>query len=193
MMRITGGALVGRRIEPPVSSVTRPMRDRVRQALFNILAHHDWGDDIGDVLRNANVLDAFCGTGALALESLSWGARHATLFDKDRDALTIARGNAQSLGVMGQTTILAADTLLPPKASEACDLIFLAPPYRMGLIPPALIALDQAGWFSEHPLILVETAKNEELPLPDGFIKLFDRGYGETILTFIARISELPK
>lgn len=186
-MRITGGILAGRGIESPKSTVTRPMRDRVRQALFNILAHHDWGEEIGEVLRNTHVLDAFCGTGALGLEALSWGARSATLFDKDRDALAVARQNAQKLGLVEKTTILAADTLHPPPAPVACSMIFLAPPYRMGLIPPALLALDKAGWVAPNALILAETAKNEVLAVPDGFTEIMERGYGETILRFIVR------
>ena len=63
-MRIVGGSLSGRKIEPPLSTVTRPMMDRVREALFNILAHRDWGKNVGDVFaEDVCVLDAFCGTG----------------------------------------------------------------------------------------------------------------------------------
>ena len=186
-MRITGGELVGRKIEPPLSLVTRPMMDRVRQALFNILAHHDWGRDIGNVFVGSHVLDAFCGTGALGYESLSWGSVHATLFDKDRDALNIARKNAATLGVTDKCDILSADTLAPPPAHKPCKLVFLAPPYRKGLIPPAMLALDAAGWMDKHVLIVAETAKKESLELPAGFTTLFTRGYGEPLLHFISR------
>ena len=147
-MRITGGTLSGRKIEPPLSLTTRPMMDRVRQALFNILAHHDWGPKIGDVLDQTEVLDAFCGTGALAFEALSYGASHATLFDKDRQALQVAAKNAASLGLQNKCQILLADTLQPPRAPKACKLVFLAPPYRKDLVPPAMLALDKAGWIA---------------------------------------------
>ena len=86
-MRIIGGTLSGRTFEAPSGRTTRPMLDRIRQALFNIIEHHDWGNGIGDPLAGANVMDAFCGTGALAFEALSRGAAKATLFDNDRNAL----------------------------------------------------------------------------------------------------------
>ncbi|HEU0117218.1 MAG TPA: RsmD family RNA methyltransferase, partial [Alphaproteobacteria bacterium] len=174
-MRITGGTLSGRKIEPPLSITTRPMMDRVRQALFNILAHHEWGPGIGDVFNGTNVLDAFCGTGALGFEALSYGASHATLFDKDRQALQIATKNAASLGLQKQCNIASADTLNPPRANETCQLVFLAPPYRKNLIPPALVALDAAGWIAPHALIMAETAKKETLELPEGFEIAFSR------------------
>ena len=186
-MRITGGRLAGRKIAPPLSLVTRPMMDRVRQALFNILAHHDWGHDLGNVLAGGHVLDAFCGTGALGFEALSWGSEHATLFDLDRQALTIAMQNAASLGVQTQCDIVSADTLAPPRAKNGCKLVFLAPPYRKDLIPAALVALEKAGWFAAEVLIVAETAKNEVLELPAGYQSLFRRGYGEPLLHFIVR------
>lgn len=186
-MRITGGILAGRKIEPPLSLTTRPMMDRVRQALFNILQHHDWGNEIGKVLDHTYILDAFCGTGALAYEALSHGATHATLFDRDRQALQIATQNATALGVKEHCDIVATDTLHPPKAHQKCRLVFLAPPYRKNLIPAALTALDRAGWVAPNALILAETAKKEALQLPEGFAILLSRFYGEPALHFIAR------
>ena len=184
-MRIVGGTLSGRKIEPPLSQTTRPMMDRIRQALFNILEHHDWGKDTPALFDGSHVLDAFCGTGALAFEAISRGAKQATLFDKDRQALQIATKNAASLGLAKQCGILSIDTLEPPKAKKPCQLIFLAPPYRKGLIPPAMKALKKAGWMAPHALIVAETAKRETLDVPGGFTLLFSRFYGDTGLHFI--------
>jgi len=186
-MRIVGGTLSGRKIEPPLSRTTRPMMDRVRQALFNILEHHDWGREIGNVVGSVDVCDAFCGTGALAFEALSRGALHATLFDKDKQALAIAQKNAATLGLNDKATIIMADTLYPPKAHKACKLIFLAPPYNKKLVAPALAALDQAGWMAKHVLVMAEIAKKETLELPEGFVALFSRSYGVAALHFISR------
>lgn len=188
-MRIVGGDLRGRKIEPPLSTVTRPMMDRVREALFNILAHRDWGKNIGDLFEDENlrVIDAFCGTGALAFEAISWGATHATLFDKDANALKIARQNAASLGIVDKCAIVAADATQPPQAPAPCKLAFLAPPYRKNLIPPTFAALDKAGWIAPHALIVAETAKTETLePLP-GCELILARGYGEPMLYFLVR------
>jgi 16S rRNA (guanine966-N2)-methyltransferase len=187
-MRIVGGTLSGRKIEPPLSRVTRPMMDRVRESLFNVLAHRDWGSEIGDLFSATTyALDAFCGTGALAFEALSRGAAEATLFDKDRQALDIAAKNAATLGLKDRCVIQMADALAPPRAVRPCQLVFLAPPYRKELIPPALAALDQAGWIAKHTVIVAETARKEELLLPESFTSQLQRFYGDTGLHFITR------
>lgn len=188
-MRIVGGALSGRIIEPPLSTVTRPMMDRVREALFNILAHRDWGKNIGDVFaEDVCVLDAFCGTGALGFEAISWGAGQATLFDKDMDALKIARQNAATLGITDKCQILSADVTAPPKnAGTPCKLVFLAPPYRKGLIPPAFAALDAAGWIAPHAVIVAETAKKEAFEVMADCEVVVERSYADTTLRFLKR------
>jgi 16S rRNA (guanine966-N2)-methyltransferase len=188
-MRIVGGTLSGRKIEPPLSLNTRPMMDRVREALFNILAHRDWGKYIGDIFDDENLhgIDAFCGTGALAFEAISWGATQVTLFDKDPQALKIARQNATTLGIADKCHILPADATQPPQATTPCKLVFLAPPYRKNLIAPSFAALDAAGWIAPHALIVAETAKTEKLePLP-GCELVIARSYGEPMLHFLTR------
>ncbi len=162
------------------------MTDRVREGLFNILAHHDWGAAIGDPLGGTNVLDAFCGTGALSFESLSRGAKFATLFDKDRQALLQAKENAAALGVQKQCAILPMNALSPSKATAPCQLIFLAPPYRKGLVVPALVALEKTGWIDDNALIVIETAKGEKLELPENYEVLKERLYGDTALFFVS-------
>ena len=159
--------------------------DRVRQALFNILEHHPWSPEIADLFDGSEVLDAFCGTGALAFEALSRGSSKATLFDKDREALAVATKNAAKLGLTKACHILMTDTLSPPRAKKPSKLVFLAPPYRKDLIPASMLSLKEAGWISKGTLLVAETAKKETLMAPDGFEILFARFYGDTGLHFI--------
>lgn len=186
-MRIVGGTHSGRKITPPLSRATRPMMDRVRQALFNILEHHDWGAGVPDLFAGTRVLDAFCGTGALAYESLSRGAAYATLFDIGKQARQVAEKNANDLGFGLSCSIAGVSALSPPKTREPCQLVFLAPPYRKNLIPPALIALESAGWFAPALVIVAETAKNEPFDPPSGFVISLQRFYGDTALHFLLR------
>jgi 16S rRNA (guanine966-N2)-methyltransferase len=187
-MRIVGGKLSGRKITPPVSLTTRPMMDRVRVSLFNILLHHNWGDDIGKVFDgHTHVLDAFCGTGALAFEALSHGAAFATLFDKDQEALAIAKKNAEHLKIENQCAIMMADATAPPKAKQACKLVFLSPPYRKDLIPATLPVLDKAGWISAHAIIVAEVDKKEAFAVPSGYALKLSRTYGIATLHFLLR------
>jgi len=186
-MRIIGGKLSGRTIEAPEGKTTRPMLDRIRQAVFNIIEHHDWGKTVGNPLTGVNVMDAFCGTGALAFESLSRGAKQATAFENDRNALNVATKNAEKLGLQKICQIISADTLHPPKASYECRLVFIAPPYRKGLIVPALAALDMQKWIAANALIIAETARKEALEMPAHFVAVLSRAYADTAVHFVTR------
>jgi len=184
-MRVTGGEFLGRTLKAPAGAATRPTSDRVREALFNILAHHDWGEEIGSPLEGAIVLDAFGGTAALAIESLSRGAAKAFVFDKHRNAIKAAFANVETLGLAEICTVKQADALRPYPAPQACSLIFIDPPYRKDLVVPSIQALAKAGWIAEGALLVIETAKNEtSAPLPE--IKLLlDRHYGDTSVYFV--------
>lgn len=184
-MRIIGGEYSGRKLVAPDGWTTRPMTDRVRGALFNILTHRNWGGVEGDNLEGVRVMDAFCGTGALAFEAISRGASRATLFDKDPNALKAARNNAASLGISGKCEIRSADTLRPPRATLPCQLVFIAPPYRKGLVYPAFQALLANGWIAADSVVVIETAKREILELPNGFSAQVERSYGDTTLYFV--------
>ena len=107
--------------------------------------------------------------------------------DLDSEALKIAQQNAASLGLTDKCHIQSADATKPPRATAPCKLIFLAPPYRKGLILPAFKALDAAGWVAPHAVIVAETAKKETLaPLP-GCELTVSRFYGDTALHFLSR------
>jgi 16S rRNA (guanine966-N2)-methyltransferase len=191
-MRIIGGTLSGRSLETPTGNVTRPMMDRMRETLFNVLMHRDWGFGAGRLFEDARVLDAFCGTGALAFEALSRGAVHATLLDQDAQALRIASANARSLGVERQTTVIAANTLAPPAAAHRCRVVFLAPPYHKKLVRPALLALSNVGWIAPGALIVVHIGGKEPLDLPDGYEAMLSRVYGDTALHFVTAAGPAP-
>ena len=183
-MRITGGMLKGRTLRAPEGRDTRPTADRVREALFNILTHHDWGEGLGDALEGAMVLDAFAGTGALGIEAISRGAASCIFFEKDRKALTCLKENLRLLGDGKAANVLPVDVTRPPKSTQAATLVFLDPPYHKGLIEAALAGLSAQGWIAPHALLVCETAKNESLTLPAPFTLVAERTYGDTKLWF---------
>ncbi|HET8729382.1 MAG TPA: 16S rRNA (guanine(966)-N(2))-methyltransferase RsmD [Alphaproteobacteria bacterium] len=189
-MRIVGGRRRGRRLDAPAGRDVRPTTDRVRESLFNVLAHSGWGPDGGDPVSGATVLDAFCGTGALALEALSRGAARAVLMDVGPVSLDIARRNVAHLGEGDRATVLRADATRPPPARESAGLVFLDPPYGRDLTGPALAALDAAGWLAEGCLCVVEAAKTDDPAPPTGFVALGERRYGDTKVLFWRRRTE---
>jgi len=188
-MRITGGRLKGRRLAAPAGRAVRPTTDRVREAVFNALAHGDWHDDAtdrADPLDGARVLDAFAGTGALALEALSRGAASAVLMEADGRVAAHARANAEALGEAARARLVRADATRPPapRAGEAADLVFLDPPYGRDLVAPALAALGAGGWLAPGALVVIETDRRDPEPAAECLTVLATRRYGDTAITY---------
>ncbi len=181
-MRVIGGKHRGRKLLAPEGKEVRPTSERAREALFDILAHGRLSD--GPAYEDAQVLDAFAGTGAFGLEALSRGARRVTFMEKDRQVRALLQQNVDALGETQQAAILSADATRPPRASGACSLAFLDPPYREDLAAPALKALAATGWFAAGALVIVELATREDLEAPAGFELLEERRYGAAKFVF---------
>lgn len=181
-MRIVGGKFRGRSLLGPKSDAIRPTSDRLRESLFNVLAH-----GYGDACDGARVVDLFAGTGALALEALSRGAVYAALVDQSAEARGLIRGNVDALGVSGITGLLKRDaTKLGPLAPfEPFTLMFCDPPYRRGLAELALASAHRGGWLSPEALVVVEEAADVTVGLPDGFELIERRDAGDTQLLFM--------
>lgn len=171
-MRIVAGSWRGRTLTAPPGSTTRPTADRLRQALFDMLAHAPWAGP--DTLQGATVLDAFAGTGALGLEALSRGAAAASFLERDRSALAALRANIAACRAESRCTVLAADATAPPPG-QPCTLVFLDPPYGQSLVPKALAALEARGWLAPHALIVAETGRDEPPPVAEA---LAERTHG---------------
>jgi 16S rRNA (guanine966-N2)-methyltransferase len=156
--RIIAGQWRGRNLASPAGSSTRPTSERLRQALFDMLWHAEWGGR--EWLGTQRVLDAFAGTGAMGLEALSRGAASAVFFEKDRAALAALRANVASCGA--DAIVMACDATRPPRATAPCGLIFLDPPYAAGLILRTLGALHQAGWIARAAVVVAEHPRGED-------------------------------
>ncbi len=177
-LRISGGALRGRRISGPrEGDEIRPTTGRVREAVFSMLGE----------IAGARVLDLYCGTGALAIEALSRGAARATLVDTSPG---LAADNLERLGLAERAQAVGADALdfLDRAPEDAFDLVLCDPPYgepteslRAGLERSVGRALAPGGRVviessPRHPIRL-------ELPL------LRERAYGDTLV----RVHESPE
>jgi len=180
-MRIVGGAWGGRRLAGPRSDAIRPTSDRLREALFNVLAHaHD------GAVEGARLLDLFAGTGAFSFEALSRGASHAVLVDEGAQARALIRENSDALGCNGSIRLFRRDAtkLGPVGPGDPFTLVFCDPPYGRDLAPKALASAAAGGWLADGALVLVEEAASVALALPAGFTELERRDYGETAVTF---------
>jgi len=184
-MRIIGGSHKGRSINAPAGGHTRPTSDRVRESIFNILAHSIEDFDLNQI----TVVDVFAGTGALGFEALSRGAKHATFIDFTRRALDAVKENAAILGKCKSTTVLKLDATHfspPPRAAKApCGLAFLDAPYEKELSLPALLGIVNKGWVQSGAIVIVELAAKEEIELPRQYEQLDERSYGSARVLFL--------
>jgi 16S rRNA (guanine966-N2)-methyltransferase len=184
-MRITGGLYRSRAIRAPRGQATRPTSDRVREALFGILA------SAGRV-SGARVLDLYAGTGALALEALSRGAADATLVESGRDALDVARANVASLGVQDRVRVVAANVTAATAAGllgrhGPFDLVLADPPWALvdeGRAGAALAALVASAALAPAAMVVLEHSSRTPAPDIEGLERVDTRRYGDAALAF---------
>jgi 16S rRNA (guanine966-N2)-methyltransferase len=177
-MRIVGGKFKGHSLAGPSSISTRPTSDRVRESLFNILAHGVDGFDI----EGARVMDLFAGTGALGLEALSRGAKFCQFVEESAEARGVIRRNADALGAIGLCKIWRRDaTDLGSCAPQSpFDLIFADPPYNKGLGERALQSVMAGEWLSPNGVIVLEEAEKADIKDIVGLTLIDTRSYSDT-------------
>jgi 16S rRNA (guanine966-N2)-methyltransferase len=181
-MRIVGGRLGGRALASPKSQTIRPTADRLRETLFNILAHA-YGDPVG----GGRVLDLFAGTGALGLEALSRGAAFALFIDDGAEARALIRRNVEALGLGGVSRIFRRDATRLGAAHplEPFSLAFLDPPYGRSLAERSLLSARAGHWLTPGALLIVEEAADADFAAPEGFEEIERRSYDDTELVFL--------
>jgi 16S rRNA (guanine966-N2)-methyltransferase len=182
-MRIISGKYGGRKLDVPKGRDIRPTSDKVRGSIFNALISRT---DID----GAQVMDLFCGTGALGLEALSRGAEQCLFVDKAKDSLNLARQNAHDLGADRQADFILSDaTKLRPRGGgvRACDVFFCDPPYRLELIAPSLQALLDGDWLGDEAIGVLEAEKGWSIDIPPAFDILTEKTYGDTSIVYVRK------
>jgi len=177
-MRIIAGQWRGRPIIAPKGEATRPTADRMREALFSMLASR-----LGSFEELA-VADLFAGSGALGLEALSRGAASCVFVEQDRAAVDALKANIAKLGA--KADVRAQSVLALPPAAKPYDLILMDPPYGTGAGAVALDKLGRLGWVDDATWISIETAKNETIDV-DGFTADVERVHGKGKITLLRR------
>lgn len=179
-MRIIGGERRGRKLAEVGKGGIRPLRDRVRTALF---------DTLGELVLDAFFLDLFAGTGAVGLEALSRGARHATFVDDSRQAVQLIRENIRRLGYEDRCEVINADVIVSiqklSRRGRKFDLVYVGAPYKTDLARRATMALASFCPLSQDATVVVESFHKVEMDSRYGDLLLSAiRDYGETRLRF---------
>lgn len=177
--RVITGSAKGRRLKLVPGGSTRPVMDRVKESLFNII-----GRDIYD----CTFLDLFAGTGAVGIEALSRGAAFALFVDMERIAIKTVEENLQTTQLSDRARVLRADALAmlarPPQ--EIFDFIYVAPPQYAGMWKQTLEALEaNPAWIPEGTEVIVQIDPKEKEPITLKCLEETDeRRYGNTLLWF---------
>ena len=184
-LRIIGGSARGRKLQMAPGEGTRPISDRAKESLFNLL-----GTDILDAL----VLDLFAGTGSVGIEALSRGAQQAVFVENDRQAAGTISANLAAVGFAGRGRVLRADVFihLRNEPRTGYDFIHVAPPQYHNLWAETLSALDaRPAWVNPDGVVVAQIDPREYSDLVLQHLQLVDkRRYGNTLLCFYERPGE---
>jgi 16S rRNA (guanine(966)-N(2))-methyltransferase RsmD len=183
-MRIIAGEFRGRKLLSPATDATRPITDRVKQSLFDILSPR---------IAEATVYDCFAGTGSMGLECLSRGAKRAIFFELDKSAVKLLRQNIATLKVESRSEVIAADIFrqIASKTNRPpADLIFLDPPYRFLTERPRelqSLARSLASRLNPDGTLIFRHDAADQLELP--LERLYRRSYGNMELELLGKTS----
>ena len=177
-MRVIAGTAKGRTLRSPRTQDTRPITDRAKESLFNILAPQILG---------SRFLDLFAGTGSVGIEALSRGAADATFVERTASALADIRHNLDATHLAANAEVIGADVFAYLRGNPVpFDVIFVAPPQWRGLWTRAVQLLDQRpGWLAPDGVIVVQhdPAESTDVPLQHLLIS-GERTYGRVRFTF---------
>ena len=182
-LRVISGTARGRRLRMVPGAGTRPIGDRVKQALFNI---------IGPDVQGSAFLDLFAGTGSVGIEALSRGAARAVFIDEDAQACKTIHQNLHHTRLQAGATVLRLEVFaaLKRKRLGGFDYVYVAPPQQKGLWDRTVLELDQqTRWVNPDGWVVAQMHPREFAELGLEQLRLFDqRKYGQTLLAFY----ELP-
>lgn len=180
-MRIVGGEFRGRSLAVPKSNDIRPTADRTRESLFNILSHA-----YPECVDGARILDLFAGTGAVGLEAVSRGCRHALFVENSVEGRGLLWENIDALGLHGRTRILRRDAtdLGSVGNLEPFNMLFADPPYGKGLGEKAMAAAAKGGWLVPGAIAVLEERSDVAVSVDPSYLFLEDRIFGDTKVHF---------
>jgi 16S rRNA (guanine966-N2)-methyltransferase len=181
-VRVVGGEFRGRSLVAPSGVAIRPTSDRLRQTVFDILAH-----GYGNPASGARVLDLFAGTGALGLEAMSRGAAFVLFVEDGLEARGLIRSNVEALGLTGRSRVFRRDaTRLGEVGSLApFSLVFADPPYGRGLGEKALAAAVAGGWLAPGAVVALEESADVEIAPVAGLSVEETRKVGDSQVVFL--------
>ena len=184
-MRIISGKFKGTKLFIPISKKTRPLKDLVKESIFNTLLHYN---KFPIKLENANVLDLYSGSGSFGLECLSRYANKVIFVENNKDALKILKKNIYKLNIENKTFIInkSVQKYLSNKSSfnESVNIIFCDPPYKELSIFDLVNNIFKANILEKNGIIIIHRSKKTEDNYPKNFKVLSIKKYGISKIIF---------
>jgi len=178
-MRIIGGKSKGKKINIPNDTKTRPLRDLVKESIFNLIEH---SNKFNKTILNSNILDLFSGTGSFGLECYSSGAKFITFIENYSEALGILKKNIKSLNASKHSQVIEYNCFeyfrLNKNLKDKYDIIFLDPPYKEDKINILLDKIKDDKLLVENGIIIIHRHKKDEVKITTKLNILDTRNYG---------------
>jgi 16S rRNA (guanine966-N2)-methyltransferase len=185
-LRVIAGTAKGRRLKMVPGSTTRPISDRVKEAVFNIL---------GRGVSGSRFLDLFAGTGSVGIEALSRGAAYVRFIEKSRKAVATIVENLEATGFRDRANVVHSDVFRELEVGETVgfDYVYVAPPQYQDLWKQTLLMLDKhPDWVYPDGLILVQIDPKEYQEIEPSHFQVIDRRrYGNTAVHIYEKSSDL--
>ena len=184
-MRIIAGKLKGRTLHLPQNKITRPLKNRARESIFNLLTH---SNKMSFQFKKSNILDLYAGTGSLGLECLSRQARSVCFVEKAKETIKILEKNIENLKVKKNIDIFFDDVFNVIKTrsifKSKFDLIFCDPPFRDQNIEKLIQLICINNILQKNGILVLHRNKNTKEKLQDYFKIIDERIYGISKVTF---------
>jgi len=181
-MRIISGFLKGKKIDFLKSSVTRPLRDFVKENIFNILNHSKL---ITVPLKNINILDLYCGVGSFGIECVSRQIGETTFVERDKTALNILKKNIKKLDIENKTEIFEGNvSSCIENTKKKFDIIFLDPPFAENFFINDLKNIKKLKIINRNHLVVIHREKKSEDDLNEVLTILLSKNYGRSKILF---------
>ncbi len=183
-MRIISGELKGRKIFEPPDRTTRPLKDLVKESIFNIVMH---SNKISIDLKNSNILDLFSGVGSFGIEALSRGSKYVTFIENYTEVLQILRKNIQKLNLDNKCEIISEDIINMlnfKKLNKKFELIFLDPPFNEKNINKILLKIYDSKILKKNGILIIHRKINTNDKLIPKFNIIEEKKYGLSKIMF---------
>ena len=178
-MKVISGKFKGRNIEGFTIDGTRPTMDRVKESLFAMIQSY---------IDEANVLDLFSGSGNLAIESLSEGAKSITLVDSNYKAIKVINNNLKNIGIVDAKVLNMDYKKAIEVLDEKFDIIFLDPPYKTNYIEESIKLINKYNILNDNGIIVCESDSLDKIIYDDSYKAIKDKKYGDKYIVILKKV-----